>query len=156
SSADGPLTLTGTGQGASSSNPGIDLTSAAGIRTGTGLLTIEADEMDFRSSTFLTGNGEIVLQPRSAGRDITLGGTSDLDASLTLTPEALTALIRFSGITFGREDGTGLLRVVSDINASTDLRLRTPGPGSRGINLVANVRAIGHNLTLDSGSSITT
>ncbi|MEH2200039.1 CHAT domain-containing protein [Nostoc sp.] len=86
------------------------------LDAGSNNLTLTADEINPNSSSLgnpIIGTGNLLLQPFTPGKDITLGGTSDSGTgTLDLTTSELAVLQNgFNSITIGRNDGSGAITI---------------------------------------------
>src|SRR5262249_38965453 len=143
----------------------INLTSSGGVLTinqlvksiGTMTVTLTADEINLSGTNKIDGGGTLVIQPYSTDRDITLGGTENVSGALTITAADRAAIHNsFSQIVFGRADGTGAITTAGNLAFVSDVVLNTPGVGSDGITISNQLNVGTNDLTLNSGSSITT
>ncbi len=111
-SAEGLISITGTGQGGSNRE---DISLAGGTigdASHSGGITLNMDTLDSSFGTTLSNAGALTVKPRSTGTSIGLGaGTGTLSLPNTLFTTYFSN--GFSSITVGRADGTG------DIEAST-------------------------------------
>lgn len=130
---------TGTGnitlQGSSLGSAGIRIadTSINPNGTGSGTITLTADEINLLGTTQIRGTGILQLQPLTPSLGITLGGTSS-DERLNLDASELATLQNgFSQIFFGRDDSSGTIALAGDTTFSDPVILRSP-TGSGAIN----------------------
>ena len=128
------------------------------LNSGSGNIDITADEIDFFTTIPFSGTGNLTLQPFTVGQDITIGGTVDSGVNtLTLEDRDLAAIQNgFNTITFGRENGTGIVSVASSgITLDDPVVLRSPNPGGS-ILVNGPIQTNGNNLTfLASGDILT-
>ncbi|MDX2257071.1 MAG: CHAT domain-containing protein [Pseudanabaenaceae cyanobacterium bins.39] len=159
--ASGALSLTGTGNGSGINNHGVavnsgvvDAVAAAGSITMTGsapvnsfgiifnnanikptntsgLLLLNADEMESTGLTTIRGTGLLFLHPLTATRNITLGGTANANnGSLELSDAFINSLQNgFDQIFIGRSDSSGLFSLANNLNFSDNLTLRSQATG---------------------------
>lgn len=136
--------------------------SRAGIAAGRrGDITITADSvaLDARSRGIVRGFGELLLQPFTASRDITLGGAG---AGFELTANEFGALgDSFSKVIIGRADSSGDVSITASLTFRDTTTIRTPvaggsvtlGSGAAPI----TVQTVGRseNLRIESAGGIT-
>ncbi|MBD2413719.1 hypothetical protein FACHB389_11745 [Nostoc calcicola FACHB-389] len=101
------------------------------LTAGSNNLTLIADEINPDSSSLgnrLIGTGNLVLQPFTSSRNITLGGTSNNDpGKLNLTNTELAALQNgFNSITIGRNDGSGAI-IINPVTFNDPVTITSPG-----------------------------
>ena len=119
-----------------------------------GDITLTGDELNFSNS--VSGRGNLTLQPFTLNQDIQIGSNTDSgnNSILDLTNEEINQLQEgFESLTFGREDGNGLITIDSNgLIFSDTVTLQSPD-GS----LVANGEIIGTDnasITINSTTTL--
>ncbi|NET59323.1 MAG: filamentous hemagglutinin N-terminal domain-containing protein, partial [Symploca sp. SIO2E6] len=158
----GTIESTGQGniflEGNAVNNPGILIDSFIN-QTGSGNITLTADEIDFLNSnnnTQISGNGTIQLQPLNNTLDITIGGTTN-DNSLNFDTNELNFLQDgFSQIIIGGNDGSGTITLADNVTFEDSVTLQSPGVN--GSIDTSNFTLTGNDtsITLEANQSITT
>jgi filamentous hemagglutinin family protein len=144
----------------------------SGGSLGGGDISLTSNEIEFQTAASLPsqvrGTGNLVLQPFTPGRNITLGG-SGVPGFLNLTTTDLAALRDgFSSITIGRDDGSGAIALNGDLTFNDPVTIqsrngsgsitatgRITGLGDASINLWANQDITTNDITANSGISLT-
>jgi hypothetical protein len=92
----------------------IEITNNVALRTGTGNITLTADEIDLIGS--VSGKGNLLLEPLSANKAIAVMGAANNTPALDLTATELGLLKDgFRSVTIGKDNGSGVIT----INSST-------------------------------------
>lgn len=168
-------TVTVAGAAATQDAPGVLFDHGSTLSAGTANVVLTGDTIelgDFHSitSSAIGGGNGVRFQPLTPSRNIVLDSFTDVPGALTLTVHDLSAIVLgaqapgapfFSGLTVGRDDGTGAVTVAQNFNLSVPLRINTPGAGSAGINITTTLSSSssplgGAGLTLNSGGTLTT
>ncbi|MEG3894318.1 MULTISPECIES: CHAT domain-containing protein [unclassified Microcoleus] len=101
---------------------------AGGSQTG-GNITLTGNEIDLTGgNNSIASNGNLVLQPTDAARNITVAGAAETEA-LDLTAAELNSLRNgFGSIAIGRADGSGLITIAGATTAPNSTPNSTPVP----------------------------
>ncbi|MFZ9738121.1 MAG: CHAT domain-containing protein, partial [Prochlorotrichaceae cyanobacterium] len=142
----------GTGDEIVSFQPGAQL--SGNIEGGEGTLTLEGDRLDWNG--FVSGTGQLNLQPLSSDRPIYLGENTGSSTTLELSAAALSSLQGFSGITVGLPQGNGLLSGTGALTVSSPLTLQSLGSGGAIDLSGATLTTPGTSVTLLANQSIQT
>ena len=183
----GALNLTGTGNGSGITNHGIavnssvvDAIAAAGNITfsGTapansfgvsfsnanikptntsGLLLLNADELESTGLTTIRGTGLLFVHPLTTSRNITLGGTANANNGiLELSDGFINSLQNgFDQIFIGRSDSSGLISLANNLTFSDNVTLRSQA-ASGSINTTGFSITNTDKVTLLAAQNITT
>ncbi|MBX3410441.1 MAG: filamentous hemagglutinin N-terminal domain-containing protein [Phycisphaeraceae bacterium] len=152
----GPLTLAGNivTDGDICFNDAVTLSQNTDLNAGSGIifikdaftagantLSLTATDVEIESGGSIAGSSTLSFLTSLASANVNLGGPdSNATAGLDLSTDELARINDgFSGIFFGRVDGTGLLSVISDLSFADPVILRMNGAGGS--------IAIGGNLT---------
>ncbi|MEY2976207.1 MAG: hypothetical protein RLZZ435_344, partial [Cyanobacteriota bacterium] len=142
----------GVGNDTVSFQPGAQL--SGNIEGGEGTLTLQGDRLDW--SGFVSGTGQLNLQPLSSDRPIRLGENTGSSTTLELSVAALSSLQGFSSITVGLPLGNGLISGTGALTMSSPLTLQSLGSGGA-IDLTgATLTTPGTSVTLLANQSIQT
>ena len=96
---------------------GGTLSVAAATAGSSGNMTLTADEIDLTGNNTIQGTGPLVLQPFTASKNITIGGSTNSTGTLSLTGSDFGAVkAGFSSIVIGRSsDGTGTVTIAGNL-----------------------------------------
>ena len=102
---------------------------AGTVWAGSGRVDLTADQILFGGGPYsVQGFGNLLLQPFTISRPITIGGNGNSGA-LNITGADLSALVSFNSITIGRSDGVGAITASSaGANFRSPVLIRTAGP----------------------------
>ncbi|HEY9801641.1 MAG TPA: CHAT domain-containing protein, partial [Leptolyngbyaceae cyanobacterium] len=159
-----PVTVTDSGSKIISAGTGAIAFNST-VTVGTNNLTLTADEIDFKGgNNSVSGSGNLLIQPFTLSRNLTLGGDSDSGTStFDLTTTELAALKDgFNSLTIGRSDSSGTFNINSvsfldpvTIQSPNGL-LNTQGTinsSNNNIKLTSNINLIGEtNINAGTGN----
>jgi filamentous hemagglutinin family protein len=125
--------------------------------TGSGFVTLTADEFNLFGTTQIRGTGILQLQPLTPNLDITLGGTVNDDRLNFNTGKLATIQNGFSQIFIGSADNSGAITLAGNVSFSDPVTLRSPiGNGSINTTGFTLTGADNATITLFANQNITT
>jgi len=156
----GTIQATGKGniilEGNGVNNAGILIDSSIN-HTGSGNITLTADEIDFQNNnnnTQISGTGIIQLQPLNNALDITVGGAID-DNRLNLNTNEIGFLQPgFDQIIIGGDNSSGVITLADNVTFNDPVTLKSLG-GNSSID-TSGFTLTGNEITLEANQSITT
>jgi filamentous hemagglutinin family protein len=186
-SVNGNITLTGTSMGSETTDYGIfirdtgrvesqtgniNLIGRGGINaegislrnglinptgTGSGVVTLTADELNIFGTTQIRGTGILQLQPLTPSLDITIGGRVNDDRLNLNTGKLATIQNGFSQIFIGGADNGGAITLAGNVTFTDPVTLRSPiGNGSINTTGFTLTGADNATITLLANQNITT
>ncbi|MFO0879483.1 MAG: hypothetical protein U0840_19215 [Gemmataceae bacterium] len=141
----------------------ITLTSAgtlgllSDLTSGSGDISLTANEMDYASGSSISGTGNLFLAPQTNSRDISLGAASNQPGKLSLTATDLAAIgTTFFQVMIGSPLATGLISVDGNATLTTSvLLLQNTGSGAGGLSVNATLNVGTGNLVVVTEGGIT-